>query len=58
MILSSVVIAEPINSKFRRLREGQVPAAAEHYRTHWRRFHAIRNIAGIAGFACLAAAAV
>ncbi|MGH3763743.1 MAG: DUF1772 domain-containing protein [Pseudonocardiaceae bacterium] len=58
VILSSIVIAEPINSKFRGLREGQVPAGAERYRTRWRCFHAIRNIIAIVGFACLAAAAV
>ena len=54
----AVTIAEPINSKFRRLPEGQAPQRAEHYRTLWRRFHAVRNLAALAALACLAAAAV
>ena len=56
--VASITIAEPINSKFRRLPEGQVPQRAEHYRTLWRHFHSVRNLAALAALACLAAAAV
>jgi len=58
VVVASVTIAEPINSKFRRLPEGKVPQRAEHYRTLWRRFHAARNLAALAALTCLAAAAV
>ena len=58
VVVASITIAEPINSKFRRLPEGQMPERAEHYRTLWRRFHAARNLAALAALACLAAAAV
>lgn len=58
VVVTSVTIAEPINSKFRRLPEGQVPQGAEHYRTLWRHFHAVRSVAALAALTCLAAAAV
>lgn len=57
IIVTSIVIAEPINSKFRRLPEGQAPEAAEQLRITWRRFHLARTITGLAAFACLAGAA-
>ena len=56
VVVASITIAEPINSKFRRLPEGQVPQRAEHYRTLWRSFHAVRSLAALAALACLAAA--
>lgn len=56
VIFSSIVIAEPINSQFRRLAEGQVPDRADHHRRVWCRFHSIRNVAALASFAILAAA--
>jgi len=58
VVVASITIAEPINSKFRRLPEGQMPDRVEHYQTLWRRFHAARNLAALAALACLAAAAV
>src|ERR1700722_6621359 len=58
VVAGSIAIAEPINSKFRRLPEGQVPQWADHYRTLWRCFHAVRNLAALAALAFLAAAAV
>jgi len=58
VVVASITIAEPVNSTFRRLPEGQMPEQAEHYRTLWRRFHAARNLAALAALACLAAAAV
>jgi uncharacterized membrane protein len=57
VIITSITIAEPINSKFRRLQEGQIPEGAERYRVTWRRFHAARTVAVLAAFGCLAAAA-
>lgn len=57
VIIASITIAEPINSKFRRLPEGQIPEGAEHYRDLWRRFHTGRTIAALAALGCLAAAA-
>lgn len=56
VIVASVTYAEPINSKFRRLPEGQVPENAEYYRRIWRRFHLARTIAAIAALGCIAAA--
>ena len=32
VVVASITIAEPINSKFRRLPEGQMPERVEHYR--------------------------
>ena len=58
VVVASIAIGEPVNSKFRRLPEGQMPERAEHYRTLWRRYHAARNLAALAALACLAAAAV
>jgi hypothetical protein len=39
IIVASTTIAEPMNSKFRRLPEGQAPDGAERIRMTWRRFH-------------------
>jgi Domain of unknown function (DUF1772) len=58
VIVASITLAEPINSRFRRLPEGQVPERAEHYRVLWRRFHAWRTLAALGALVCLAAAAV
>ncbi len=57
VIITSVAIGEPINSKFRGLPEGQVPEDAAHYRDLWRNFHVGRTFAALASFGCLAAAA-
>jgi uncharacterized membrane protein len=58
VVFASIAIAEPINSRFRRLPEGQIPERAERYREVWGRFHAARNLVSLTAFACLAAAAV
>ncbi len=58
VVVASITIAEPINSKFRRVPEGQLPERAGHYRIVWRRFHAWRTLAALAALACLAWAAV
>ena len=53
ILVGSIVVAEPINSQFRRLPEGVVPPQAERLRRRWRRFHLIRTGLGIAALACL-----
>lgn len=58
VIIGSVAIAEPMNSKFRRLPEGTLPPDAERLRAVWRRFHAARNVASLISLVCLIAAAV
>ncbi|WP_020672974.1 DUF1772 domain-containing protein [Amycolatopsis nigrescens] len=58
VMISSIVIAEPINTRFRRLPEGTAPERAERYRTIWRRFHFVRTVLALAAFACVSAAAV
>ena len=56
IIIGSTVIAEPMNSKFRRLPEGQVPQDAARIRERWRAFHTLRTILALSTLACLAAA--
>jgi hypothetical protein len=51
VVVASIAIAEPISAKFRRLPEGEASQRAEHYRTLWRRFHALRNLAALAALA-------
>ena len=58
VVVASVAIAEPINSKFRRLPEGQVPDDAARLRTFWGRFHSVRNAVSLVAFGFLAAAAI
>ena len=58
IVVASIVIAEPINSRFRRLPEGQVPDGAARYRIAWRRFHTARAIFTMVAFACCAGAVV
>jgi predicted exporter len=56
ILVSSIVIAEPINSPFRRRPEGVVPPDAEHLRRLWRRFHLVRTTLAVAAFALLVVA--
>ena len=56
IIVSSIIIAEPINTQFRRVPEGQQPERADQLRTTWRTFHLARTLLALAAFACLAAA--
>jgi hypothetical protein len=53
ILVGLIVVAEPINSQFRRLPEGVVPPQAERLRRRWRRFHLVRTGLGIAALACL-----
>ena len=43
ILVSSILVAEPINSQFRRRAEGAVPPGAERLRSVWRRFHLVRT---------------
>lgn len=56
IIISSLIIAEPINTRFRRHPEGDPPKDAERLRTVWRRFHYGRTALGLAAFACIVGA--
>jgi hypothetical protein len=58
IIGSSIVIAEPINSRFRELSEGQQPEGVEQLRIRWRRFHLTRTSVALLSLTCLAAAIV
>jgi drug/metabolite transporter (DMT)-like permease len=58
ILVSSVLVAEPINSRFRRLPEGVVPPEAEQLRRRWRRFHLVRAGMGVGALACLILAVI
>jgi O-antigen ligase len=51
ILVSSIILAEPINSQFRRLPEGIVPPNAEGLRRRWRRFHLVRTTLAVSAFA-------
>ena len=53
ILVSSLVLAEPINNQFRRRPEGVVPPDAERLRRVWRRFHLVRTVLAVAAFASL-----
>jgi hypothetical protein len=50
ILVSSIVLAEPINSQFRRLAEGIVPPDADRLRRRWRRFHLVRTALAVSAF--------
>jgi hypothetical protein len=56
IMVASITLAEPMNSKFRRLPEGQAPDRVEQLRITWCRFHWARTVVALASLACLAAA--
>lgn len=56
IMVSSILVAEPMNSKFRRLPEGQPPDGVDRLRVNWRRFHWARTVVALAVLAFLAAA--
>jgi len=56
IIVSSLVVAEPINARFRRVPEGDTPEGAERLRVTWRRFHYSRTLLGVAAFVCIVGA--
>jgi hypothetical protein len=50
ILVSSIVLAEPINEVFRRLPEGIVPPDADRLRRRWRRFHLLRTALAVSAF--------
>ena len=56
IIVASITLAEPMNSKFRRLPEGQAPDRVEHLRIAWCKFHWARTVVALGALTCLAAA--
>ena len=58
IMVASITLAEPINSEFRRLPEGQAPDRVEQLRITWCRFHWARTVVALFALACLAAASV
>lgn len=58
IFVASIMLAEPMNSKFRRLPEGEAPDRVEHLRIAWRRFHWARTVVALGALACLVAAGV
>jgi hypothetical protein len=56
IIVSSLIVAEPINARFRRLPEGATPDRADRLRITWRRFHLSRTLLGVAAFTCIVGA--
>ena len=53
ILVGSSAIAEPINSRFRRLPEGILPPEADVLRRRWRQFHLARTCLGVAALVCL-----
>lgn len=53
ILVGSVVLAEPVNSQFRRRAEGVVPPDADRLRRFWRRFHIVRTGLAVTASACL-----
>jgi hypothetical protein len=51
VLVSSLILAEPINSQFRRVPEGTVPECADELRRRWRRFHVVRTVLAVSAFA-------
>jgi hypothetical protein len=56
ILVGSVILAEPVNSQFRRRPEGVVPPDAERLRRFWRRFHLVRTGLAVTTSACLVTA--
>jgi hypothetical protein len=58
IMVASIIVAEPINFKFRKLPEGQTPEGIEQLRNAWRRFHSARTVVALGVLTCLASAIV
>jgi hypothetical protein len=58
IMVASIALAEPMNSKFRRLPEGQAPDRVEQLRISWCRFHCARTVVALGALACLVTANV
>jgi Domain of unknown function (DUF1772) len=53
VLIGSIVLAEPINSRFRRRPEGVVPPDADRLRRTWRWFHLARTVLAVGAWVCL-----
>jgi hypothetical protein len=53
ILVGSIALAEPINSKFRRAPEGVAPPRADTLRRRWRRLHLIRTALALAAYTCI-----
>ncbi|MDJ0105519.1 DUF1772 domain-containing protein [Rhodococcus erythropolis] len=58
IMVASVTLAEPVNSKFRKLAEGTPPEGADRYRIFWYRFHFVRSTVALIAFISLVAAVI
>lgn len=58
VIVLSTAIAEPMNAKFRRRDEGEVPPGADAIRARWRRLHQARTVLATTAFAALVLASI
>ena len=56
IMVGSATLAEPINSKFRRVPEGVVPEGAAALRDRWRRLHLARTALTLGAYACIVVA--
>jgi hypothetical protein len=58
IMVASITLAEPTNSKFRRLPEGKAPDRVDQLRITWCRFQRARTVVALGALACLVAASV
>jgi hypothetical protein len=58
VMVVSLTLMEPINTRFRRSPSGSVPAEAERLRTRWRRLHLTRTTLIVIAYAGMVGAAV
>jgi hypothetical protein len=56
VVVWSVTLMEPINSRFRQLPEGTPPEGLQEIRDTWRRRHLARTVVAVAAMVCLAIA--
>jgi hypothetical protein len=56
IMVGSLALAEPINSKFRRLPEDVVPDGVAALRTRWRRLHLARTALALGAYSCIVVA--
>ncbi|MFB8281138.1 anthrone oxygenase family protein [Nocardia colli] len=58
IMIGSLLLGEPINSKFRQRAEGTPPERAEQLRAFWRRFHIARTGVAVVSLVFLIAAVI
>jgi hypothetical protein len=55
-VIWSVILMEPLNSKFRKLPEGTAPEGLDAIRELWRRRHLARTLVAVCAICCFAVA--